>query len=1815
MTSKLTSWYSSDEEEGEIIYFRPAGVAEPEEKKGIEAPPTGLESLGAPLDEEDLESVDPMIESKFEENMGVRLLQLEPEIISQNTDFNSIFENFNDMTKDLLFDYDGIEDDFDGSPAFEIEEQESHATVSGVTYHMKDHDPTMDAIGQASEVATEILRKEHTNAKSLSQSLNLVDQDKKIKNMAQNAYRNVMSFSDDLGKLRTPRNDDAKTIFKYFETISPCERREILLYVSRVPPKKMPIDYYDNYEVSADMMGVDLLYLVAMDTKTQEVYDVGRCGSEVKMNSIRVSTSDDLIKKFCYLYEQGDTPTTGLGFSNALHFLTAVHLVENVGNFTIEENRVDLVCDGVPFEISTRFERDMSPNKVYLDKYSFCHLVLDSRFSTLMAASYASDKGVSDYLSDNRRTNYSGSYPPQHTSLESTIQSLVETHKRLNYKQRLAISEMEYACQLEDIINGKLVEEKFEECKKQCIESIDDCISVNYTKRSHISQWGCSAPFRMLRSGSEKFGLEHTNQDFILQCTILGDCIDPSRKSNYWIEKNELELVMENCCSVSGDTELWGWRDSCSPMIDRVQNVLDSLMCSRVYAASQRLATMALHLHRNTKGGRSFKLILEGSVLMTWTSTHKFIGNQELFTVMLVRKVKDFYKGDIKELERMEGKWKRIMWGGNKYEVSPLFKVGSEEIEDLYSAPRKMAALYAAVLDRKERTRMERLIKMMNLFFVSTVGGTWKTTTIVGKHRYITERIMSGYIDPVLISKDVCSPAKNFKKFADYAYLILLRRCLIEWEHPHTYVATTPLFRFTTDLLGLEMNMHYMMQSSLAAGSRHDETALEKMLVEICDFQERVPLLDIWYQKQKHFMESMEIPMKFQDRLDVYRELRKPEIGTNGKNSLNILMFSACSTVSSKEIKKNQPGNVSGKAVLSTLCTTKAILDMKSYRVGNMIRNFFKKSKSVMVVNKAIESHWCPCLPILLLEMVHSSEDLFYYYFNKGAQKGEREISVMNLFMRYVQVVAEAGMIRLSETMHGDTMYDPKKRDTFYRQTRRKREYKKPATSSEDRSRFGPNQQPDEMAAALAILSRDIGDSTVLNSAMCTKLFSDKIGVLPATVDVHNVQTDSMKPILERVNREIGFHQHDQWLYGKSTCVASTIGVKVSMGQGLLGTSAGVIHNTPLISHRIFMKRAFNVTIEHTVSSDDVSRTCHVPSGMNGIESLGFLKSTFSCYEKMLCATGTMDSSDKRIITENFGEYNNITVMSNPLMNPDASITEQMCVINRLPHMYLLLDIMHARSSAKSVYLNGGSLTQVSVTMRCYNNMLSQKWATTRDYHSLLGSHTGSYVSRLMSEDPGDIVSPLESVIGVKGMTNLYTRRRKMEMKEEDSLDVLLLVGMAGKKRGGEIPSLTSFFDSNEMHSFNRSTKGSYRGLRLETKKQSIFKMKKDKVYRVQESKDSYKELTAFEALEMMMRLPLTNEYLSPAYTSYVEGNSVKFYSSPMTCKPPFRTFTALKTPVPYKELRKVDLVWSDKCSNYSPPNVSKETLRSLRLMKHEEKLKVLEEYERLSSQELIVHHNCGEPKQGFKYSLTSNMGFTPICSFSNTRVESKMTVSPQIWGEVSLECVALDVEFRDTLMAPSVRFTQVNDAGLHVYKSKKSKFESTAGMKFVRISEDCELYRAVDDNGTVIYKLEKPDWTDIDPTTHDEIIPSTMGQAGLSCDTLQLYNYDNYSRCSNRTSLSISKSLGVDIREWTSSGSYLKHKDQRTFRVSKDHFLTHLSPEIKMTGLIDVIRSEDSNKVALCIGPDMIEKDPMKCPRCSKAMKMRERKKGKDPD
>jgi len=486
------------------------------------------------------------------------------------------------------------------------------------------------------------------------------------------------------------------------------------------------------------------------------------------------------------------------------------------------------------------------------------------------------------------------------------------------------------------------------------------------------------------------------------------------------------------------------------------------------------------------------------------------------------------------------------------------------------------------------------------------------------------------------------------------------------------------------------------------------------------------------------------------------------------------------------------------------------------------------------------------------------------------------------------------------------------------------------------------------------------------------------------------------------------------------------------------------------------------------------------------------------------------------------------------------------------------------------------------------------------------GSYTGSCVSKLLSEDPGDIVSPLESVLGHEIMSNLYSRRRKQDHKEEDSLDILLFVGLKGRKRGPEVPSSSSFKDQNEMHSFNRSTKGSYRGLRLETRKQVIFKMRKTATYSVLREGRVMKDLSAFEALEMMMSTPLTAEKISDRYKSYLEGSRVKFYSSEMQRKPPFRTFTALKVPMPYKELRKVDLVWSDKMVNYKPPNVSDETLASLRRMTHEEKLKALESYERLNQQELVVHHNCGEPKQGFKYSLTANMGFVPVCSHSNNDPDLKMIVSSQVWGGLSLCDISDDATYRDVNGNGRIKMCQVNERGIHVYRSKKNKFESSSGMKFVKISKTCELYRALDDEGTVVYKLEKPDWSDINPNDFGVEIPNSTWTSGLVSTTVQAYNYDNYSRCSNRTSQLISESLGVEIRDWTQAGTYMKHDDQVEFKVSKDHFLTHIPPDMNVTGLISVVRSADSKDRILCIDSAFNVKDPVSCRNCSRASKMK---------
>jgi len=359
--------------------------------------------------------------------VAVRLLQVQPDILQGNSEMTSVFEAFGKMTNELLKGYDSEDLDFSDEKYGDEENSESHATVSGVTYHMKDHDSTVDSIGQADEVATEILRRTHTSSKALEQSNNLTQQQINIKKLASESYKNLMQFPDNLGPLKDKIEDIPSETRRYFEEVEPCRKRSVHLYRSHKPAQRVAV-YYDDYADLKDSLDSDLLFLIAKDTETGELYDVGRCGSEAKFGTIFINPTDDTLKKFCYLYEQGDTPTTGLGFSNVLHFLIATHIFEFSENFSIEENRVDLIVNGTPFEISTRFEKSFSSSKVYVDKYSLGTLCLDPRFNKLMAASYASDRGMTDYLSDMRRSEYDGEYLSEFPEFENSLKQIVETH-------------------------------------------------------------------------------------------------------------------------------------------------------------------------------------------------------------------------------------------------------------------------------------------------------------------------------------------------------------------------------------------------------------------------------------------------------------------------------------------------------------------------------------------------------------------------------------------------------------------------------------------------------------------------------------------------------------------------------------------------------------------------------------------------------------------------------------------------------------------------------------------------------------------------------------------------------------------------------------------------------------------------------------------------------------------------------------------------------------------------------------------------------------------------------------------------------------------------------------------------------------------------------------------------------------------------------------------------------------------------------------------------------------------------------------------
>lgn len=456
-------------------------------------------------------------------------------------------------------------------------------------------------------------------------------------------------------------------------------------------------------------------------------------------------------------------------------------------------------------------------------------------------------------------------------------------------------------------------------------------------------------------------------------------------------------------------------------------------------------------------------------------------------------------------------------------------------------------------------------------------------------------------------------------------------------------------------------------------------------------------------------------------------------------------------------------------------------------------------------------------------------------------------------------------------------------------------------------------------------------------------------------------------------------------------------------------------------------------------------------------------------------------------------------------------------------------------------------------------------------------------------------------------MARLHSRRRDRASKCEDALSVLMDVGFKGKKRGPKIPEQSDFMGGNQMHAFCRSTIGSYRGLRNQTRNQVVFKMKKSEDFRVQETAGVWVFKTAMAAIETMCRYGLGPDELTPEYRSFLEGNRVKFYTTEFSRKAPFRTFTALKAPQEYKMIRKVDLVWSDRLSNYVPPKSDVNVIGALASMTPEEKLNKLIEYERVLGMEMVVHHNCGEPKQGFKYSLTSEKGFAPACSLSPPDVKKTLFSRPQVWGGASLCVVMDDAKYRDELLNASIRLCVISQSGDFTYRSRKHKFESTEGMNFTQISANPKMYRALDDSGLVIYKLSEPDWTDIDPQEFGELEPSEALQSALSCTTLQGFNYNNYSRTSNRVTKKISDALKIDLKEWTVSGTHMSHESQNEVIVSDKHYLTHLDPNLTNTGSLRVSRRLGSQVDILCIGPDGLPREL--CRRCARVKGMRDKR------
>jgi hypothetical protein len=635
-------------------------------------------------------------------------------------------------------------------------------------------------------------------------------------------------------------------------------------------------------------------------------------------------------------------------------------------------------------------------------------------------------------------------------------------------------------------------------------------------------------------------------------------------------------------------------------------------------------------------------------------------------------------------------------WGFNDtlgVYVGPVFLVSRQDIHYAQMLPCKITAALSScrpLVQPDVYRRCEK--KIMGAMSIQS-NSTWATSYRTGANRFITCCHISASGDiPALIEGQLGH--LKYHRFADYMVMKYMLRYID--DRPSTEVS--PLFRLPLPLISYEKDFSQTLQWHM-----RDTNHSTNCMIKVTDAAKRHKGEEIatntWLNAQYDFLIEMMQEGK------TYEDYKKIMHATPSFPTLNIISFIGMCSIIKDDIKDlGSIQHALGFSIWSMMTdrhcieykgtTTSGIPQLVTSKVVESMSNYLRGIGGVTGGYELIAK----------MSLGHKLPPNYLLNHYKDAKEAEREISQMYPQHRIKQCFPEV----LTETFTGnndaDQMSEPLKYNKHVQDTMDPALRGKGMHSSEDRSKFCQEQEPQLQGLAIAIVSYEAGSTALRSAAAMTLMNKKRVVVYPHEAD-HEMLLDDLDTKTAVI------------VSAKKKHFTKTLEIEKNMTQGLGAVTAGAVNTIYVTAQdKIITKLIDGLESKCArTTSDDVKRSALYdgPFNKQSVSSNYYHFPNHDLHMAMM-----VENKKKPITSEFISEFNNV-VATYTGMIPQSPVFATLCV-QPLLSKSLLGDIVSVVNSSRSTLSWGCPPDTLEASLHAMIRVLRQKWLLSDDEVDIL---------------------------------------------------------------------------------------------------------------------------------------------------------------------------------------------------------------------------------------------------------------------------------------------------------------------------------------------------------------------------------------------------------------------------------------------------------------------------------------------------------------